>query len=391
MTSFMPGPRERRSSSDRERAYAFVEDVFKEQDLHGKRLESLANGVVGALRTARASIHAIGQAYAEVAEIKPKHGIKQVDRFLSNPAFDVWRLLTGWCGFVVGARKDVVISLDWTDFEGDDQMTLSAYVVTTHGRATPLAWRTVRKSDIKGRQAAVEHEFLATLSASMPPDVAVTILADRGFAHLRILDLLDSLGWQYVIRSRTYILIEHGGRRASVPEWKPSGSRALKLKDACITNEGRPVAAVILVRAPRMKEGWCLLTSLDAPASQIVRLYGKRFTIEETFRDQKDLRYGLGLNASHIRDPARRDRLLLLLAIAQALLTLLGTAAEEVGLDRALKANTSPKRTHSLFRQGSYWYGALPTMREDWFRDLMAAFDRIVANQPLFADILGAI
>jgi hypothetical protein len=36
-----------------------------------------------------------------------------------------------------------------------------------------------------------------------------------------------------------------------------------------------------------------------------------------------------------------------------------------------VKVNTSKERTHSLFRQGAYWYGAIPNMREDWLRDLM--------------------
>jgi hypothetical protein len=295
MKTFMPEPRERRSSADRERARAFVEEVFKAEDLHAKRLDALANGVAGAMRTARASIHAIGQAYAEVAEIKPKHGVKQVDRFLSNAAFDVWRLLRGWAAFVVGAREEVVIALDWTDFEPDDHMTLSAYVVTSHGRATPLAWRTVSKSTIKGKQAALEREFLRSLADALPHGVRVTLLADRGFAHRSFYDTLDEIGWRYIIRSRAYLRVEHEGSSRLASEWMPKNGRALKLQNALISERKRPVAAVVLVHARRMKEGWCLITNVDdAHASNIVKFYGKRFTIEETFRDQKDLRFGLG-------------------------------------------------------------------------------------------------
>src|SRR5262245_22290693 len=108
MKTFMPSSSERRASADRGRAHAFVSDVFKDENLHEKRLESLANNVAGAMRTARASIHAIGQAYAEIADIRPKHGVKQVDRFLSNPGFDVGLLLGSWAKFVVGARPEVV-------------------------------------------------------------------------------------------------------------------------------------------------------------------------------------------------------------------------------------------------------------------------------------------
>ena len=86
-----------------------------------------------------------------------------------------------------------------------------------------------------------------------------------------------------------------------------------------------------------------------------------RFTIEETFRDEKDIHFGLDLSATHIKNCQRRDRLLFLVAIAHALLTLLGAASEETGLDRTLKANTAKKRTLSLFRQGLYWYHAMST------------------------------
>ena len=73
--------------------------------------------------------------------------------------------------------------------------------------------------------------------------------------------------------------------------------------------------------------------------------------IEPSFRDTKDLRFGMGMTAIRIADPARRDRLLLISAFAMALPTLLGTAGESLGMDRQLKSNTSKTRTHSLFRQ----------------------------------------
>lgn len=71
----------------------------------------------------------------------------------------------------------------------------------------------------------------------------------------------------------------------------------------------------------------------------------------------------MGLSATHVTRTDRRDRLMLIRALAQALFTLLGAASEEVGLDRKLKANTAKRRTVSLFNQGWLWHQALPTMR----------------------------
>jgi hypothetical protein len=141
-----------------------------------------------------------------------------------------------------------------------------------------------------------------------------------------------------------------------------------------------------------MKDSWCLATSrIDLGAKSVVELYGKRFTIEENFRDTKDQKFGLGLSSTHIGTPARRDRLLLVAAIAQALLTLLGAAGEALGMDRLLKANTVKKRTHSLYRQGLYYYNAIPKMREARLIPLAEKFAEFVRAQAICVEIFGII
>ncbi len=89
-------------------------------------------------------------------------------------------------------------------------------------------------------------------------------------------------------------------------------------------------------------ESWCIATNrADLGAAEIVQRYARRFTIEETFRDIKDKHFGKGLSATNIRSADRRDRLLFISAIAQALLTQLGAAGEACcGFDRILKTNT---------------------------------------------------
>src|SRR6185436_6205861 len=104
---------------------------------------------------------------------------------------------------------------------------------------------------------------------------------------------------------------------------------ARKLASPKVTADRTEIGAVVVVKDKRMKDSWCLASSLgDLSAGEIVKLYGRRFTIEETFRDQKDLHFGMGLSATHIRNADRRDRLLLLVAMAHSLLTLLGAASE---------------------------------------------------------------
>jgi hypothetical protein len=350
-------------------------------DLHKKRLESLASYTVGAMQAASASIHAIGAAYAAVADIAPKHGVKQMDRYLSNKGINIDELMPQWAAFVLSGRKEVIIALDWTDYDDDDHATLSAYVVTNHGRATPLAWKTVKKSTLKGKQTGYELDMVERLHAAIPTDVDIELVADRGFGGQNFYELLTFYGWDYTIRFRGVIAVEHEGEMKPAKDWLPPSGRATKLAHARVTRDRTEVGAVVVVHNKRMKEAWYLVTSrADRPAAQTVKVYGRRFSIEETFRDQKDLRFGMGLRATHIRNEDRRDRMLMLLAIAQALLTLLGAASERSGLDAYLKVNTVKRRTHSLYRQGSYWYHCIPTMRQDWFERLMNAFAEVLAE-----------
>jgi hypothetical protein len=92
----------------------------------------------------------------------------------------------------------------------------------------------------------------------------------------------------------------------------------------------------------------------------------------------------MGLSATRIGEPMRRDRLLLVGTFATALLTLLGAIGESLGMDRLLKSNTSKTRTHSLFRQGFMLYDLIPNMPEHRLAPLMQAFNAALDNAGSF-------
>jgi hypothetical protein len=152
------------------------------------------------------------------------------------------------------------------------------------------------------------------------------------------------------------------------------------------------VATVVCVQDPDMKQAWCLAaSSTKATAKHLIGYYGRRWGIECGLRDTKDLRFGMGMGSMHLNSPERRDRLWLINAFAVVLLTLLGAASEALGYDRMLKTNTTKRRVHSLFRQGCILYDLIPTMPEARLRPLMQRFARMLQDQPLFADVFGAV
>jgi hypothetical protein len=77
-------------------------------------------------------------------------------------------------------------------------------------------------------------------------------------------------------------------------------------------------------------EPWFLMTDLEWPATTLSELYGRRMTIEETFRDHKSRRNGYALRNTRIQHVEHFDRLLLILALAYLLLVGLGLHARRL-------------------------------------------------------------
>jgi integrase len=91
---------------------------------------SLSLATLGVIRAASLSVYAIGQVVAPGRGTQGKHGVKQVDRLLSNTGIGVWKLLALWGLYVLGQRTEELVALDWNDFEPDDQTTLVASLIT---------------------------------------------------------------------------------------------------------------------------------------------------------------------------------------------------------------------------------------------------------------------
>jgi hypothetical protein len=121
---------------------AFIDGLY-EHNLHAKGVDSLAGATLGVMSSASLAVAVIGQALAR--GLVTKHAIKPVDRLLSNQNIDVWDSFARWVPHLIGARKAVVVAMDWTDFARDGQATLARNLVTRHGRATPLLWVSVWK------------------------------------------------------------------------------------------------------------------------------------------------------------------------------------------------------------------------------------------------------
>lgn len=322
--------------------------------LHAKQVTSILMAVTGVLFANRISIATIGRAMARFFGGSQKHGIKQVDRLLSNSKLMMSTLFEGYVGMMLGTRRQALVTFDWTEFDADDHSTLVVSLVAAETkRAIPLVWRTVYKSQLKGHQRRHEREVLATLRRLVPRKVHLIVLSDRGFGDVALYRHMRKLKMDFITRFRPNIGMKYKDEIWDAGDLVPKNGRIRVVRQTTLTRAGKGPYNVVLVKTAGMKDSWCLATSLDLAGDEIVALYGCRFQCEEAFRDAKDSRFGMGLKQTRISVPERRDRLLLLFCLAYLVHTAAGATSEETGMDATIRANTETKRrTHSLFRQG---------------------------------------
>ena len=343
--------------------------------LHHKQNTSIAMLTFAVVCADQLGVAALGKALALANGTNPKHGTKQVDRFLSNNKMNLRRLFEPYVRMLIGPAGWIPITIDWTDFDGDNHTTICVSLLTGSKRGLPLIWLSVDKANLKDMQKEYERRVLRMLAEILGNRyLDVVVLADRGFGDVDFYSFLeDELGFRFIVRYKEGIYTSEDGWLYPSIRLVPKNGRVKVIRDAYVTGAERGPYTVVLYKAAGMKDAWCLVTNLrDTRGRSIVNLYGRRFECEEGFRDLKDRRYGYGLSSVRISDCRRRDRFLILFALAYVVLTLFGAASEHLGLDRTIRANTEESRTHSLFHQGQALLGRL---KRDVFDSLRRAAD----------------
>jgi hypothetical protein len=286
-----------------------IDDIFG-HDMHAKRALSLANATLGVIESGSLAIHAIGNGLSLANGLERKHAVKQVDRLLTNTKLSVWSLFDDWVPYVVAERTEIVVSMDWTEFDTDDHSTLVISLQTSHGRSTPLLWKTHQKSRLKGQRNAHEKELLTKLKQTLPEGIFVTVVADRGFGYMELFERLEQeLDFAYVIRFKGNILVGYPGmEQVPASDWLTPTGRTRTLKEVELTNQRQRVERVYCCQKSDMKEPWFLASNrVDLSAAKALQLYGQRWGIETSFRDIKDYKFGMGMGEVRIGVVAQID------------------------------------------------------------------------------------
>jgi hypothetical protein len=261
--------------------------------------------------------------------------------------------MSGWIRWLSRPGRRLLISMDWVEIRQWHCLVLAARL---GGRAVPLLWAVYRPEELHKSQNYLEYGLLSLLKSHLPPKANVVILADRGFGRTEMARTCQQLGWDYVIRIRPDVWIQHPeftGKLLDLPIRRGT-QRVLR---HVAYRKANPVEHHIAVLWPvENHEPWFLMTNLPRlRARKLSRIYGRRMTIEEYFRDCKSKRNGYALRLTMIRDQHRLERLLLILAMAYWILIAVGLYARKTYPPSRWCTN---RRTHecSLFSIGRFLF-----------------------------------
>jgi len=302
--------------------------------------KALAELVFGAMRCRRVSIADIGRSVESKA--LAKHCIKRAYRFLKNTRVQASEACKAL--IALAARKAdgrLFVAVDWTDIR---QYKVLKASVPLRGRSVPVLFAAYRKWQLYRSQNAFEEGFFRLLAALAPANTQVVILADRGFARTELFRTLQQLRLSYVIRLTPKVMFRSNkwdGELDLLPI-RPGTHKDLGWG---LYRKDQPVEQRVVVWwKGGEKQAWFLATDLRWGWRKVVCAFKLRMSIEELFRDQKNIRYGWALRQIKLSEPERLERLLLVLAFAYLCLLLMGLLSQQHFPESHWAAATSKHR-----------------------------------------------
>lgn len=270
-------------------------------------------------------------------------------RLLRNARIDYTEFATRWAS-ILARRPDrhLLIAIDWTEWHHRLRILLAA--VVTGKRAIPLFGQAYPSPVRQRSQNSRENTFLRVLADILKrAGATATILCDRGFRRVSWLALLQQLQLGFVVRLMDDVNVEVApGLRMALRNVLLTPGQVEDLGLVALREDGAVTVRVIGYWAPGAHEPWWLATSETCDARRVLKLYDRRMTVEEQFRDTKGRRFGVKLFWTQFRDPEALTRFVMLLAVALLIWELSGYVAAQHDKSLRLRSRTKGPRQSYL-------------------------------------------
>ena len=348
--------------------------------IHAARRPALAAAVTALMQGHFLSLSRLARGLGGVAGLKA--ALKRIDRLIGHARIDAE---AQWVAGAIAARLKaqggpLVIAIDWSAVGPGGVFVELRASATVPGKGRGITiYQRVYPQSLLGNPK-VERALLDALYGWIGQDIEVIVITDAGFRRAWFTEV-ERLGWGWIGRVRRGV---HLGRATAQDRWcftsagcwfKRANGKARREHDCRLTKKAGWPCDVVLVRRHRAKrkpyrcpghgstskamreakasarEPWLLVHAYAlrryAP-KQIVAFYASRMQIEENFRDNKSVVYGMGQDIGRSRSALRWQALLLIATLAAFLLWHIGQLAEAEGLHRRFKATTRVARELSL-------------------------------------------
>lgn len=305
---------------------------------------------------------------------------RRLTRFLHNPRLEVAALASQTARVLV-AQLPLVgtlrLSIDWTI---EDTQHLLVASLCIGSRALPLYWQAYEQAALKDRRSGYERDFVGLLIGDVLATVArsrLLITADRAFADVHLMDLLNELRVGFVIRTKANIKVYYQQQWQKLHQLRlPRNQRrrCLGRLRYCQRDERRLYVTQSRKRDGKGKWGiWHLVSNRQMTAEQTTYEYGRRFSCEEGFRDAKRL---LGFAKARIACMQAWGRMFLLVVLAMLVLYGLGSywMRNQPAFERQMRKVRSRRQSRSecslirvvaelIVKDQSGWDGFDPTAK----------------------------
>ncbi len=315
-----------------------------------RHLKTLCWMMIGMIESQNVHLNGFGVYVISRAQVAQSHQ-RRFRRWLSNHRINVIsahhalvrQALSGW------KQPRLYLSLDttvvWNCF------CIVWVGVVYRGRTVPIAWQVVAQSSSTVRLWTIQR-VLRQAARVMPDEVAIVLLADRGFADGKLMKYLkENLDWHFRIRIKRSFQFQFEG------QWRQVSSVQLLPGQVYCTppvsiGKTKPYANVYLAFAhdQQSDEAWMIVS--DEPTSlQTFAQYRLRFQVEASFLDLKS--NGFNLEASRLRDKFALSQLCGVIALTMLFLVLQGTQVVAKGKRRLVDAHWN--RGMSYLKLGWNW------------------------------------
>ena len=349
--------------------------------IHATRLQSLFDVACALQKGKKLTLTALGRKLNSGIKIKNK--VKKVDRLESNKNLhnelnDIYQGLSSYVFRYTQHHTVSPIVVDLCYMQDNHGIQMLSAEIGVKGRTLPLYREIFKENELKGRA----QSFLDNLKKCIPSDRKPVLVMDAAFGENWFKEI-ERLGWYWLVRVRQGKSIKLGtnDKWLSIRDLIPSiGVRAKSYEVAFLSKSyERPCRLVTKKNhnqdknssklktksdsnksrcsySTSAREPWILATNLPSEykTANVLSFYKKRMQIEESFRDIKNHQFGLSARYVKTKCVHRWGVKMLLAAIVQITLWVIGIIGHSQGFQKVFQTNTvKNKKVFSYFYLGS--------------------------------------